>query len=67
MIDLSRQDAQRAANLARDLSDLLARPALPVLADGTGMMNVQAWRDEGVPEILRTLQARIEQVLTRLQ
>jgi hypothetical protein len=66
MAALSGRDAQQAAEAARTLNNALMM-ALPVSDDGTEIVDLQAWKDAGVPEILRTTQKRIEQVLKRLE
>ena len=66
MPTLSEQDAERAAEAARGLNNALMM-ALPVSDDGTEIVDIQAWKDAGVPEILHITQQRIEQVLRRLR
>ena len=66
MATLSERDAQHAAAAAHALYTALL-PALLEPADGTEMIDVQAWRDAGVLELLRATQRRIDQVMRRLE
>ena len=59
----SERDAQRAAELARDLENVLTALAFPLAADGTVMVDLTAWEAANVPEMLTRLQHRISQVL----
>jgi hypothetical protein len=59
----SEQDAKRAAELARDLENVLTALAFPMSADGVVMVDLGAWKAAGVPEMLTRLQHRISQVL----
>jgi hypothetical protein len=59
----SEQDAKRAAELARDLENVLTSLAFPMSADGVVMVDLEAWKAAGVPEMLTRLQHRISQVL----
>ena len=59
----STQDAERAAVLARDLENVLAALAFPMSTDGVVMVDLEAWKAAGVPEMLTRLQHRISQVL----
>jgi hypothetical protein len=62
----NRQDAERAAELARDLENVLTALAFPMSADGVVMIDLEAWKDAGVAEMLTRLQHRISQVLPHL-
>jgi hypothetical protein len=62
----STQDAERAAGLARDLENALTALAFPLSADGVVMVDLEAWKAAGVPEMLTRLQHRISQVLPHL-
>ena len=66
MATLSERDAQQAAAAAHALTTALL-PALLEQADGAEMIDVQAWKDAGVPELLRTTRRRIDQALGRLE
>ncbi|HEX9354520.1 MAG TPA: hypothetical protein VF933_11985 [Streptosporangiaceae bacterium] len=63
MTTASERDAQRAADLARDLENVLTALAFPLSADGVVMVDLEAWKAASVPEILTRLQHRISQVL----
>jgi hypothetical protein len=60
------RDAERAAELARDLENVLTALAFPLSADGVAMVDLEAWKAAGVPEMLTRLQHRISQVLPHL-
>jgi len=60
------QDAERAAELARDLENVLAALAFPKSADGVVMIDLEAWKAAGVAEMLTRLQRRSGQVLPHL-
>jgi hypothetical protein len=62
----SKQDAERAAELARDLENVLAALAFPMSADGVVMLDLEAWKAAGVADMLTRLQRRIGQVLPHL-
>ena len=62
----SMQDAERAAELARDLENVLAALAFPKSADGVVMIDLEAWKAAGVAEMLTRLQRRSGQVLPHL-
>jgi hypothetical protein len=59
----SKQDAERAAELARNLENILTALAFPLSADGVAMVDLEAWKAASVPEMLTRLQHRIGQVL----
>ena len=59
----SKQDAERAAELARNLENILTALAFPLSADGVVMVDLEAWKAASVPEMLTRLQHRISQVL----
>jgi hypothetical protein len=63
MTTASERDAQRAADLARDLENVLTALAFPLSADGVVMVDLEAWKAANVPEMLTRLQHRISQVL----
>jgi hypothetical protein len=60
------RDAERAGELARDLENVLTALAFPLSADGVAMVDLEAWKAAGVPEMLTRLQHRISQVLPHL-
>ena len=62
----SEQDAKRAAELARELENVLTALAFPMSADGVVMVHLEAWKAAGVPEMLTRLQHRISLVLPHL-
>lgn len=61
-----RDDAERAARAAQELTRALY-PALIGQDDGTELVDIQAWKDAGIPEVLRTAQRFIDRVLRRLE
>lgn len=61
-----RDDAEQAARAARELTRALY-PALIEQDDGTELVDIQAWNDAGVPEVLRTARTFIDRVLRRLE
>jgi hypothetical protein len=62
----SKQDAERAAELARDLENVLAALSFPMSPDGVVMLDLEAWKAAGVADMLTRLQRRISQVLPHL-
>jgi hypothetical protein len=61
-----RGDAERAAHAAQELTRALY-PALIEQDDGAELVDIQAWKDAGVPEVLRTAREFIDRVLRRLE
>jgi hypothetical protein len=59
-------NAKRVADLARELNTILA-VASSELADYTEVIDIEAWQNADIPEILRTLRQRIDQALRRLE
>jgi hypothetical protein len=61
-----RDDAERAAHAAQELTRALY-PALIEQDDGAELVDIQAWKDAGVLEVLRTAREFIDRVLRRLE
>jgi hypothetical protein len=57
-----RGDAERAAHAAQELTRALIEQD-----DGAELVDLQAWKDAGVPEVLRTAREFIDRVLRRLE
>ena len=59
----SKQDAERAAELARNLENILTALAFPCRRTAWQSVDLEAWKAASVPEMLTRLQHRIGQVL----
>jgi hypothetical protein len=60
------RDAQRAAKLAIELTHILAL-ALTTQDDGEEVVDIAAWKDAGIPTVLRAAYDRLGKMLQRLE